>query len=67
VQRTNLTLLGVPIPAGSWRFDLVYEPASVRIGLWISGVTLILLALGAGIVFWRRSSPARPPGGQPPG
>ena len=41
--RANLSLVGVPVPAGAITFDLVYRPDSVRFGLWISGATLLLL------------------------
>jgi hypothetical protein len=55
VQRTDLTLLGVPIPPGVVRFELVYWPESVRNGLWISGVTAggLLLVIGWRFL-WRR-------------
>ncbi|MEZ4865296.1 MAG: hypothetical protein R3C14_28560 [Caldilineaceae bacterium] len=46
VQRTDLTLLGVVVPAGTVHFVLRYWPASVQIGLWISGGTGLLLLLG---------------------
>ena len=49
-QRANLTLVGVPVPAGSFTFDLVYRPDSIRWGLWISGVTLLVLAV---LAAWR--------------
>jgi hypothetical protein len=49
-QRANLTLLGVPIPRGSYQFDLVYQPDSIRNGLWISSLTLALLT---GLILWR--------------
>jgi hypothetical protein len=49
-QRANLTLIGVPVPRGSYSFDLVYQPDSIRLGLWISGV--VVLALIA-LVTWR--------------
>jgi hypothetical protein len=49
-QRANLTLLGVPIPRGSYQFDLVYRPDSIRNGLWISGFTLALLG---SLALWR--------------
>ncbi|MCX6044228.1 MAG: hypothetical protein NT075_03890, partial [Chloroflexi bacterium] len=45
VSRVDLTLIGVPIPAGQTHFELVYWPDSVRYGLWISGATLGLLTL----------------------
>jgi len=47
--RTNLAFLGIPAPAGAVRFDLIYAPESTRNGLWIGGVTLLLLIL-AGIL-----------------
>jgi hypothetical protein len=49
-QRANLTLIGVPIPPGSYRFDLVYQPDSIRLGLWISGSALLALVA---LVSWR--------------
>lgn len=51
--RVNLTLLGTPIPAGTVAFDLIYAPDSVRIGLWISGATVGLLALGGLLAAWQ--------------
>jgi len=47
--RANLAFVGIPVPAGPVRFDLVYAPESVRNGLWIGGATLLLL-LAAGVV-----------------
>ena len=49
-QRANLTLIGIPVPAGSFAFDLVYQPDSIRVGLWISGVTLLVLVV---LAAWR--------------
>jgi hypothetical protein len=59
VQRADLTFLGVPLPPGEHHFELVYRPRSVRLGLWISGLTLALLAAVGGTVLvvdrlWRR-------------
>ncbi len=48
--RVDLTLLGVLIPPGPVRFELVYWPQSGQRGLWISGSTLALLVL---LVGWR--------------
>ena len=42
-MRADLTLLGIWLPAGVSNFTLQYNPMSVRIGLWISGVTLLFL------------------------
>ena len=56
-QRANLTLVGVPVPAGSFTFDLVYQPDSIRAGLWISGATLLVLAL---LAAWRSLAHRKP-------
>jgi hypothetical protein len=59
--RANLTLLGVPVPAGESTIELRYEPASVRIGLWSGAATLGALIGAAGFTAWRtrrqRSTP----------
>jgi hypothetical protein len=52
--RVNLTLLGVPLPAGDVAIEVRYQPQSVRNGLWIGGATLALLAAGA-VVMWART------------
>ncbi len=49
-QRANLTLVGIPVPAGSFAFDLVYQPDSIRVGLWISAATLLVLVV---LAAWR--------------
>ncbi len=56
-QRANLTLVGIPVPAGSFTFDPVYRPDSIRWGLWISGVTLLVLAL---LAAWRSLAHRKP-------
>jgi hypothetical protein len=56
VQRADLAFVGVPIPAGSHSFDLVYWPQSVRVGLWISGVTLVALLVLAVLWLMRRGA-----------
>ncbi len=56
VQRADLTLLGVPLPSGTSRFALVYDPASVRAGLWVSAGSLVLLAM-ATVLMWRLRRP----------
>ena len=53
VLRTNLTFLGLPVGAGEQTVELSYRPASVRWGLLISGLTILLLA-GAMVVRRRR-------------
>ena len=56
--RANLAFLGIPVPAGAVRFDLVYAPASVRAGLWIGGATLLLLLVAGAVALVRRRSAA---------
>lgn len=60
-QRANLTQIGIPVPAGSFTFNLVYQPDSIRWGLWISGATLLVLVI---LGLWRwlaRKKPGRAP------
>lgn len=60
-RRADLTLLGIPVPAGSFTFDLVYQPDSIRAGLWISGVSLLVLVV---LTAWRwlaRKKPGKAP------
>jgi hypothetical protein len=57
-MRANLTLIGIWVPAGSSAFTLRYDPISVRLGLWISGVTLLVLAL---LALWRAGRRAAGP------
>jgi hypothetical protein len=49
--RANLTLVGIWLPPESVEFVLRYRPFSVRLGLWISGGTLLALL---GITLWHR-------------
>lgn len=51
--RTNLTLIGVVIPAGEITFVLRYRPLSVTIGLAVSGFTAAILMFAV-IWRWRR-------------
>jgi len=37
-------LQGIPVSAGAHKIELVYEPRSLRMGLWITGVSGALLA-----------------------
>lgn len=54
--RADLTLIGVPLPKGTYTFDLIYQPDSIRNGLWITGAALILLAVA---VSWQALSSRR--------
>lgn len=60
-QRANLTLVGIPVPAGSFSFDLVYQPDSVRTGLWISGVTLLVILVLAAWRWLAQRQPGKTP------
>jgi hypothetical protein len=54
VLRTNHALRGVPVPEGTHTIELRYEPTSLRFGLWLSGVTGVVLAVvaAAAITQW---------------
>lgn len=39
VYAADYVLRGVPVPAGLHRVELRYDPVSLRLGLWISGMT----------------------------
>jgi hypothetical protein len=68
IAATNAAFRSVPIPAGRHRVTFTYHPASVRAGLIVSLVALVLLLAGlvAGTVLSRRRArpsapaPARP-------
>jgi len=53
--RANLAFLAVAVPEGDMRFELAYEPDSVRIGAAITGATLVMLAVAAALGTWQRS------------
>lgn len=57
VQRADLTLVAVPLPAGASSFTLRYAPDSVRSGLLISGGALLLLLAGLILLRERRAAP----------
>jgi hypothetical protein len=51
---TNLALRGVPIPAGEHVVELRYEPRSLRIGLWISGIATLAMLATFAVAGWMR-------------
>ena len=64
VLQVNHALRGVPVLSGSHTVTLSYEPTSLRIGLWVSGLTggAWLALVGAAIASqagaeWRRRRP----------
>jgi hypothetical protein len=52
--RVNLTLVGLFVPPGEVRFDLVYAPVSVQWGLWIGGATLAAMVMTLVVLATRR-------------
>lgn len=58
LRRVNHLLMGVEIPAGEHRVELVYVPKAFRAGLWVSGVsgTVWVLAIVTGLLWRRRSA-----------
>lgn len=59
VLQTDHALLGIPVDAGDHTIELRYDPDSLTLGLWISGITGVgsigILGLGIwSITPWRR-------------
>jgi len=61
VLRTNHALRGVPLPAGEHAVVVKYEPRSLRIGLWSTGLASVaMLGIWAwALVDWRRRGGTR--------
>lgn len=57
--RADLAFMAVVVPEGDIRFELSYEPRSFRVGVAITGATLILLAVAAAVSAWRHSRVGR--------
>ena len=58
VLRTDLTFLGLPLAPGESNVELRYRPASVRLGLSVSSLTLLLL-IGAALTVAAQGAAAR--------
>jgi hypothetical protein len=54
ILRTDLSLRGVPIRAGVHHVEFEYDPWSVKLGIGISVLTLLICL---GMLGWRRSRP----------
>jgi uncharacterized membrane protein YfhO len=51
IYRADVILRGLIVPAGKHRVEMVFDPDTFRVGLWVTVVvTAVLLALG--IVAW---------------
>jgi hypothetical protein len=61
VHRANLSLMGVPLPAGATKVELTFTSASFERGKLITlvAIGLALLAIGAGVVVQKRQGTAR--------
>lgn len=54
VISVNHLIMGVPVPPGTSRIELRYEPSTVRCGLFVSLLTLAAL-VGAAVSKWRKA------------
>jgi hypothetical protein len=57
VGRADVTLIGVPLPAGATKVDLVFESVTYERGKWLTMIALIVstsLLLGGLALDWRR-------------
>ncbi len=57
IHRVNRLMRGAPVGKGKHRLEYTYDPPSFRVGLWISGGGLVLLALLALLWTWRPIQP----------
>jgi hypothetical protein len=55
VVRVNGDYIGIVIEAGRSTVALTFEPASLRLGWWVSGLSLLLLSAAAASVVVRKS------------
>jgi hypothetical protein len=54
ILRTNHALRGIPVGTGEHTIEMRYEPMSLRIGLWTSGITgIVMLGVAAAAIGWR--------------
>ncbi|MGH2558740.1 MAG: YfhO family protein, partial [Thermomicrobiales bacterium] len=49
---TNHALRGLTFPAGTHEVEMRYEPHSLRIGLWISGLTAVAMVAVFAVAGW---------------
>ncbi len=43
IYKTNYLIRGVPVPAGEHQVTMQFEPASYRIGFWLSALSTLLV------------------------
>lgn len=56
---TNHVQRGIPLPAGTHRVELRYDPPALRLGLWISGVAWAAMLAVFGAAAWARTGRRR--------
>lgn len=54
ILRANHAVRGVVVPAGTWQLEFRYEPASLALGLWLSGFAAAVLLCGLGTAAWKK-------------
>jgi hypothetical protein len=59
VLRTDHALRGVVVPSGNHTIEFRFEPASMQLGIWVSGVAAASVAAWSMIILIRRSAYAR--------
>lgn len=65
VLRTDYTIRGIVLPAGDGTLELVYQPASLVLGLWLAGFGVVILA--GWLIHSRRQNQIPQPGNRNPG
>jgi len=45
VQRANHAFQGVPVPEGEWTVHLLYRPPRVRLGLWVTVMSVLMMVV----------------------
>jgi hypothetical protein len=58
VSPADLAFRAIVVPPGSHHIEFSYEPASVLIGLWISGSSVVVMAAGGAWLLMRNSRQA---------
>ncbi len=45
IYRADYLFMAIPIPAGKHSIELRYRPAGFRVGVWISSLSVVVMAL----------------------
>jgi uncharacterized membrane protein YfhO len=49
---TDHALRGIPLPSGEHTVEMQYDPLSLRLGLWISGIATVVMVVIFVITGW---------------